>query len=287
MTNSVPEVRLIGNEFLDNGGTGSVFHLNAATSLGDWNIIGNTFAGFGAGGFDLSMGGTAQLYGATAIGNSFQTPVTGTGGTGALSTADFEGNNYFFGLTIAGSFLNGRFAGGISGTLTNAATGSIHMDINNRGVTSTDPITASSFIVDNRAGAVINWYMSRNARNQKYWRWAEGTNGFILEAVNDAYSISTVAYGCYRTGYTVDYCQHFVPVIEAWSTVASLPRCNAGNKYLEQNVSDANATIFWSIVAGGGTNAIGVKCDTSHARNESLMPMGELIATIRHRDRPP
>lgn len=49
-------------------------------------------------------------------------------------------------------------------------------------------------------------------------------------------------------------------------TVATLPAAAASNKGAQYMVSDANATAFWGIVAGGGANIVPVTSDGTNWR---------------------
>lgn len=126
-------VRFNDNEIRDNNGTGSVFNLNANTALADWRMHGNSWIGFNANGWKLSLSQPLLIF--NSSGETFNTPrVTVVGVPSPTpSSVIFEGNTYAGGLTISGDFgaaFPTRFSGVLAGgTVVSNATSPVEIDI--------------------------------------------------------------------------------------------------------------------------------------------------------------
>jgi hypothetical protein len=90
------------------------------------------------------------------------------------------------------------------------------------------------------------------------WKWTNtATTGTLVLDVGGTTAFSV------DTGQIFTFAKHHM---QAPITVASLPAAAAGNKGARYFVSDANATAFASVVAGGGANIIPVYSDGTNWR---------------------
>ena len=121
-------VSIVNSTFLDNEGNGSVFNLNAATSLANWSWIGGTISGFTATGGGFNLAPTQPIYGfsLSKVNMNAKAIIAGP----APSAVDLDAS-WANGLTISGTYAPSSHIGGIlrGGTVTNTATGSLEVDI--------------------------------------------------------------------------------------------------------------------------------------------------------------